>query len=85
MMDEGAAIALSTEMTSGIPAYRRAYERGWRSGQRGAKLEGADRRGEPDAWYDGFHDHAAGRPKWHLATCRAPSGIHDGTAGCTLC
>jgi hypothetical protein len=51
--------------------YRKAYERGWRTSMRMADgaLERADDRNEPDAWYDGYHDAAAGREKWHLATC----------------
>lgn len=65
-------------------AYRRDYDRGWRSGRRGSGLESADMRGEPVAWYDGYQDAAAGRPKWHIATCTPAHGIHDGTGGCTL-
>jgi hypothetical protein len=53
------------------PEYRKAYLRGWRASARVADgaLDRADRRGEPDAWYDGYHDEAAGREKWHLARC----------------
>lgn len=53
------------------PEYRKAYERGWRAAQRstGTALEAADLRRELDAWYDGYHDYAAGRDKWHLAHC----------------
>lgn len=45
-------------------AYRVDYNRGWRAGGRGTGLEAADARGEPEAWYDGYHDRAAGRLKW---------------------
>jgi hypothetical protein len=54
------------------PQYRRHYERGWRASGRPdavAPLDAADARGEPDAWYDGYHDRAAGREKWHLLRC----------------
>jgi len=49
--------------------YRAAYQRGWLAARRVGALERADDRGEPDAWYDGYLDNAAGREKWHLATC----------------
>lgn len=52
-------------------AYVTAYNRGWKAGQRetfGA-LERADFRNEHEAWYDGYLDAAAGREKWHLASC----------------
>ncbi len=57
-----------------VSGYRKAYERGWRASARYAMsssyqvfspLERADMRGEPAAWYDGYLDMAAGRPKWH--------------------
>lgn len=56
-----------------VSVYRAAYERGWRASQRYGlstsyqvltPLERADMRGEFPAWYDGYHDHAADRPKW---------------------
>lgn len=65
-------------------SYRRAYGRGWAASRRGSSLEAADHRGEPDAWYDGYHDQAADRPRWHLAWCRPTLGVHDGTGGCLL-
>ena len=60
--------------------YRKAYNRGWASGQRGiGGLDRADDRGEPEAWYDGYLDAAAGREKWHLLNCSQ----HDNSAnGC---
>lgn len=48
----------------GTPEYRAAYDRGWRATP--GALERADDRGEPGAWYDGYQDNAAGRPKWTL-------------------
>lgn len=53
--------------------YRKAYNRGWLASSRFtgrssvSPLERADDRGEPSAWYDGYHDHAAGRDKWTSA------------------
>lgn len=35
----------------------------------GGALDRADQRGEPEAWYDGYLDAAAGREKWHLRDC----------------
>jgi hypothetical protein len=56
------------------PGYRQAYERGWRnSAGPSASLDRADSRGEPDAWYDGYFDYAAGREKWHLPRCTTPA------------
>jgi len=50
--------------------YRSWYEKGWRySGRPSATLDHGDSNGYPDAWYDGYLDRAAGRDKWHLATC----------------
>ena len=53
------------------PEYRAAYNRGWRASATttGGALDRADARREPDAWYDGYLDHAAGREKWHLLHC----------------
>src|SRR6266568_378123 len=69
--------------------YNGHYNRGWQSSQRAARsagngpsaLERADDRREPDAWYDGYLDHATGRPKFHSRDCSAPD--HD-TGSCTL-
>jgi hypothetical protein len=57
------------------------YERGWRTGLRAAdgSLERADGRGEPDAWYHGYLDAAAGREKWHIPRCAVH---HNGPGGC---
>lgn len=47
------------------PDYRRWYDLGWRySGRDSATLDHGDVLGAPDAWYDGYHDYASGRPKW---------------------
>jgi hypothetical protein len=61
--------------------YKAAYNRGWKAGNSGADfcLDNADGRGEPHAWYDGYHDAAACRPKWHLAHCGAH---HNSDGGC---
>lgn len=46
--------------------YARDYENGWSAGERGSEgsLERADHRDVSHAWYDGYHDAAAGREKW---------------------
>ncbi len=47
-------------------AYKKHYNRGWRSsGGAYASLDRGDANNEPDAWYDGYLDLAAGGPKWH--------------------
>lgn len=52
-------------------AYKRAYSRGWTASRRYtglspvSPLERADDRNEPSAWYDGYHDYAADRPKFN--------------------
>jgi hypothetical protein len=60
----------------GTEEYRKAYQRGWASSARtgfGA-LEAADSRGEPSAWYDGYHDFASDRPKWASMHFDSPEG-----------
>lgn len=46
--------------------YARDYVNGWNVSERcsDGALDRADLRGVSDAWYDGYHDSAAGRPKW---------------------
>ena len=46
--------------------YARDYHAGWVVAERAdpGALERADIRGVSHAWYDGYHDAAAGRPKW---------------------
>ena len=64
------------------PDYDRdAYSRGWRASAttQGYALDGADARGEPDEWYDGYMDMAAGRDKWHRPLCPAH---HNNPGGC---
>ena len=66
-----------------VDAYKRAYQRGWRTSQTttGGALDRADARGESAAWYDGYNDYAAGRRKWHMLYCPR----HDnGPDGCGL-
>lgn len=49
------------------PDYVRHYNRGWKASSNPnaiAPLDAADRRGEPDAWYDGYSDYGCNRPKW---------------------
>jgi hypothetical protein len=57
-----------------IKEYKRQYARGWNASERGSEgaLERMDFR-EPNntAWYDGYHDSAAGRDKFV-----AESGLH---------
>lgn len=50
----------------------KAYTRGWIASSRpdaSAPLDAADGRGEPDEWYHGYFDLAAGREKWHIPLC----------------
>lgn len=64
------------------PDYDRdAYNRGWKASAntQGYALDGADARGEPDEWYDGYMDMACGRDKWHYPLCPAH---HNGEGGC---
>lgn len=53
-------------------AYERDYNRGWRAAinrSTDGALDKADKVKEPEAWYDGYFDGAAGREKWHLRDC----------------
>lgn len=51
-------------------SYPYHYNRGWRASARPTpSLDRADKRHEPEAWYDGYFDYAAGREKWHLMYC----------------
>jgi hypothetical protein len=53
-----------------LERYRHWYNRGWRYALTPtATLEHGDNINAPGAWYDGYLDQAAGRDKWHLATC----------------
>jgi hypothetical protein len=66
------------------PEYAGHYNRGWKASQGGganSALDRADFRHEPDAWYDGYHDYAADRPKFHSRDC---SGSDHDAPGCTL-
>ena len=72
------------EAARGGPEYTGHYNRGWKASQGGganSALDRADFRHEPDAWYDGYHDYAADRPKFHSRDC--PASDHD-QPGCTL-
>ncbi len=70
--------------------YTKHYNRGWGSSERATRstgygdspLERADDRKEPEAWYDGYLDHAGDRPKYHTRDC--PSQDHGRGADCTL-
>jgi hypothetical protein len=63
------------------PYDRASYTRGWKAGhgEGSGYLDRADARREPDAWYDGYEDAAAGREKWHRLNCAAH---HNGPGGC---
>lgn len=52
--------------------YSRDYANGYSVGLRGTEgaLEAADGRNVSHAWYDGYHDAAAGRDKWTYRTWR---------------
>lgn len=70
-------------------AYTGHYNRGWKAGSGSgaatsnvSPLERADQRGEPEAWYHGYHDAADDRPKFHSRDC--PAKDHYGDPACTL-
>jgi hypothetical protein len=71
-------------------ADRGHYQRGWRASERASEwdgegqsaLEKADWKNEPRQWYDGYHDYAADRPKFHALECPT-DGDHD-QPGCSL-
>lgn len=54
------------------PEYARDYRNGWHVGMRATDgaLERADDRNVSHAWYDGYHDAAAGRAMWTYRTWR---------------
>lgn len=54
------------------PEYDRDYANGWRASENytDGALERADARGVSHAWYDGYADSAAGRPKWTYREAR---------------
>ncbi len=58
------------------PDYNKHYHRGWGASVRGSDgtLDRADGRGEHEAWYDGYYDHATGRSKWHSRDNRDEDG-----------
>jgi hypothetical protein len=61
-----------------VSQYKGHYNRGWKSSQRGSGLDNADGRGEPNAWYDGYMDHAVDRPKGaHLEARRKGQSIEE--------
>jgi hypothetical protein len=65
------------------PEYNGHYRRGWASGNRGVGgLDRADSRREPEAWYDGYYDAAAGREKFHL---RDHQGFRQTGTACPEC
>lgn len=69
---QSAKIARAKRVKAEQPDYDRdAYNRGWKASGAGGDqpLDHADWRGEPDEWYDGYYDRAAGRYKWHDALC----------------
>lgn len=53
--------------------YDKEYRAGWRAsvrvGRTGQTSKAFDSGETSDAWDDGYHDHAAGRAKWHLRDC----------------
>lgn len=57
--------------THGLKAYRKAYNRGWKSANTYGSLDRADADGRSSdvAWMDGYLDNATGREKWHLLFC----------------
>lgn len=68
----------------GSDAYKKAYLRGWRTSQKGSQnsaLDNADGRGEPGAWYDGYHDYADSRPKWTLMNFDSAEAYEASLAG----
>ena len=61
------------------PEYRKHYGRGWATSSRATEgaLDRADMKGEPEAWYDGYSDHAVGRPKHTYLKVRQSGGSID--------
>lgn len=70
--------------------YQRDYRNGWNASARygtstapntvnafEGPLDRADARGVSHAWYDGYHDQAAGRPRWHLLNCEGCDDHED--------
>lgn len=54
------------------PTYTKHYSRGWKAERSSDDaLERGDQRSENRAWYDGYHDSAVGRPKFHSRECMA--------------
>jgi hypothetical protein len=63
-----------------VSEYKGHYNRGWNTSKRMSDdgLGRADDRGEPDAWYDGYMDHAVDRPKGaHLEARRKGQSIEE--------
>jgi hypothetical protein len=77
-------LAIRREILAKFPDYNlNAYAKGWRDSWADtieSPLELGDARGEPDEWYDGFHDSANGlRTRWHRPMIRI-TGAEDLTA-----
>ena len=78
------APARRAPMGSHLYGREASYRRGWlasvrygaSTGNGPSPLERADSRGEPDAWYDGYHDHAAGRAG-NVPGGQAPEGAAE--------
>ena len=70
--DETGALTFGIKPTDMSSDDQAAYERGWRASLKGTEpakdgrtpMERADDRGEQDAWYQGYLDRVAERPKW---------------------
>lgn len=58
--------------------YFNDYRAGWAASERMSEgaLDRADSRNVSHAWYDGYHDHAAGRDKWTWQHARV-AGFSD--------
>ena len=68
--------------------YHKAYRRGWQASVRATDgaLDRADARGESNAWYDGYMDHACDRPMWAAldTTCLCAHNT-DGSVTTMMC
>lgn len=78
------AARLCRVVSKQLPEYdRAAYTRGLVASNRAVWSDSSplDNAGwnTPDEWYDGYHDAATGREKWHLPLC---SAHHNNEGGC---
>lgn len=69
------ALALGMLPGEVLPWYLREYREGWNAHKKEPDLE---RSGTSHAFDDGYLDHQAGRPKWHLTWCEDHDSLRGG-------